>query len=168
MKFIIAGRTGVFSWSAWLADFIFREMWIKQIILRDPSPESFAWPDKDLSYWPIFVHSSFRDFETRVVRMVRVVYREWLWSGYGFLLWYAICSKELWLSLWIKNRSLKSYLTCLFSWFGKTKLIVISVTSMFFFVREPCQSLVLPCTTLIIREFTKLPGQRRGQRHFKK
>ena len=39
-----------FSRDASLADFIYRETWIYEIILRDPWPEGFAWSVKNLNY----------------------------------------------------------------------------------------------------------------------
>ena len=61
-------------WDAWLADFICRETWIYEIILRDRWPKGFPWPVKNfINRYSWFHYSILRDFETQSSdRMVRV------------------------------------------------------------------------------------------------
>ena len=127
------GLTGVFSWCAihW-----FYSSW--NVNLRNYSAWSVNWRFfvtceelQLLINWYTWLHTLF------YVILIRVVYREWFR--------YAICNMEpslasVYVFAFLKHSSLragylKEYLTCLFSWFGKMKSILISVIrdSLLFF-----------------------------------
>ena len=74
-----------YSRDAWLADIIFCETRIWEIILHDSLPEGFEWTVKNLEYKPILVILPLY-FESQVLGMVRDICWGWLR--------YVICNME--------------------------------------------------------------------------